>query len=174
MPGRPISELLKEQEQAQKQKKDSLIKVSDSWNTAINKVKTDIISSSSSKSTTLFENDLRQEKEQLWQTKEFIYISISFNFLLIAFFIYVIIEKLFKRNLFNFLSTFPEIENDFKKKKKILNELYYSRAFSKKEFKTKEKDLLQTTLKKIQVIKLKEALEENLVDEQEFDNLNKK
>jgi hypothetical protein len=72
------------------------------------------------------------------------------------------------------LSNFPEIENDFKKKKNILNELYYSRAISKKEFKRKENDLFQISLKKIQEIKLKEALEENLFDEKELKNLNNK
>jgi hypothetical protein len=34
--------------------------------------------------------------------------------------------------------------------------------------------LLKASLKKIQKIKLKEALEENLFDEQEFKNLNNK
>jgi hypothetical protein len=129
---------------------------------------------SQKKSNTLLKFDLKQEREQLRQSNQFIYISISLNFLLVSFLVFLMVRKFFKRKFFNFLSNFPEIENDLNKKKNILNELYYSRAISKKEFNSKENDLLKASLKKIQKIKLKEALEENLFDEQEFKNLNNK
>ena len=123
-------------------------------------------------SNTLLKIELRQEREQLLQKNVFIYISISLNFLLFTFLVSLMVRKFFKRKFFNFLSNFPEIENDLNKKKNILNELYYSRAISKKEFNRKENDLLKASLRKIQEIKLKEALEENLFDEQELKNLN--
>jgi hypothetical protein len=129
---------------------------------------------SQKKSNTLLKFDLKQEREQLRQSNQFIYISISLNFLLVSFLVFLMVRKFLKRKFFNFLSNFPEIENDLNKKKNILNELYYSRAISKKEFNSKENDLLKASLKKIQKIKLKEALEENLFDEQEFKNLNNK
>lgn len=129
---------------------------------------------SQKKSNTLLKFDLKQEREQLRQSNQFIYISISLNFLLVSFLVFLMVRKFLKRKFFNFLSNFPEIENDLNKKKNILNELYYSRAISKKEFNRKENDLLKASLRKIQEIKLKEALEENLFDEQEFKNLNNK
>jgi predicted S18 family serine protease len=125
-------------------------------------------------SNTLLKIEVRQEREQLLQKNVFIYISISLNFLLVTFLVSLMVRKFFKRKFFNFLSNFPEIENDLNKKKNILNELYHSRAISKKEFGRKENDLLKASLRKIQEIKLKEALEENLFDEQEFKNLNNK
>lgn len=125
-------------------------------------------------SNTLLKIEVRQEREQLLQKNVFIYISISLNFLLFTFLVSLMVRKFFKRKFFNFLSNFPEIENDLNKKKNILNELYYSRAISKKEFGRKENDLLKASLRKIQEIKLKEALEENLFDEQEVKKFNNK